>query len=113
MEELQNVITKFKNSNKELHDRCETEFEALQTNYGYLFEFWILSFEFWIVGKADCELFNFEFWFRYSQFNIEQILMRTAPNSTLKIAHRAQLNIQQLQRYNLAQAMSRVKGNLI
>ena len=39
MEELQNVITKFKNSNKELHDRCETEFEALQTNYGYLFEF--------------------------------------------------------------------------
>ena len=39
MEEMQNVITKFKNSNKELHDRCETEFEALQTNYGYLFEF--------------------------------------------------------------------------
>ena len=36
--------------------------------------------------------------------------MRTAPNSTLKIAHRAQLNIKQLQRYNLAQAMSRVKG---
>ena len=36
--------------------------------------------------------------------------MRTAPNSTLKIAHRAQLNIQQLQRYNLAQAMSRAKG---
>lgn len=39
MEEMQNVITKFKNSNKELHDRCEAEFEALQTNYGYLFEF--------------------------------------------------------------------------
>ena len=39
MEEMQNVITKFKNSDKELHDRCETEFEALQTNYGYLFEF--------------------------------------------------------------------------
>ena len=39
MEDMQNVITKFKNSNKELHDRCETEFEALQTNYGYLFEF--------------------------------------------------------------------------
>ena len=39
MEEMQNVITKFKNSDKELHDRCETEFEALQTNYRYLFEF--------------------------------------------------------------------------
>lgn len=39
MEEMQNVITKFKNSDKELHDRCEAEFEALQTNYGYLFEF--------------------------------------------------------------------------
>lgn len=39
MEEMQNVITKFKNSDKELHDRCEAEFEALQTNYRYLFEF--------------------------------------------------------------------------
>ena len=46
--------------------------------------------------------------------------MRKAHNSKLKIqhselniAHRAQLNIQQLQRYNLAQAMSRAKGNLI
>ena len=39
MEEMQNVITKFKNSDKELHNRCEAEFEALQTNYGYLFEF--------------------------------------------------------------------------
>ena len=36
--------------------------------------------------------------------------MRKAPNSKLNIAHRAQLNIQQLQRYNLAQAMSRAKG---
>ena len=39
MEEMQNVITKFKNSDKELHDRCEAEFEALQPTYGYLFEF--------------------------------------------------------------------------
>ena len=38
-EEIEKVIKIFKDSNKELHDRCETEFEALQTNYGYLFEF--------------------------------------------------------------------------
>ena len=28
----------FKNNAKELYNRCETEFEALQNNYGYLFE---------------------------------------------------------------------------
>ena len=37
-EEIEKTIKLFKNSNKELHDRCETEFEALQNNYGYLFE---------------------------------------------------------------------------
>ena len=37
-EEIEKTIKIFKNSNKELHDRCETEFEALQNNYGYLFE---------------------------------------------------------------------------
>ena len=31
----------------------------------------------------------------------------------MRKAHNSKLNIQQLQRYNLAQAMSRVKGNLI
>lgn len=39
-EEIEKTIKIFKNSNKELHDRCETEFEALQNNYGYLFESW-------------------------------------------------------------------------
>lgn len=37
-EEIEKVIKIFKDSNKELHDRCETELEALQNNYGYLFE---------------------------------------------------------------------------
>ena len=37
-EEIEKVIKIFKDSDKELHNRCETEFEALQTNYGYLFE---------------------------------------------------------------------------
>lgn len=37
-EEIEKVIKKFKDSDKELHNRCETEFEALQNNYGYLFE---------------------------------------------------------------------------
>ena len=37
-EEIEKAIKIFKNSDKELHNRCETEFEALQTNYGYLFE---------------------------------------------------------------------------
>ena len=37
-EEIEKAIKIFKDSNKELHDRCETEFEALQNNYGYLFE---------------------------------------------------------------------------
>ena len=37
-EEIEKTIKIFKNNNKELHDRCETEFEALQNNYGYLFE---------------------------------------------------------------------------
>ena len=37
-EEIEKAIKIFKNSNKELHIRCETEFEALQNNYGYLFE---------------------------------------------------------------------------
>lgn len=37
-EEIEKAIKIFKNSNKELHNRCETEFEALQNNYGYLFE---------------------------------------------------------------------------
>lgn len=37
-EEIEKAIKIFKDSNKELHDRCETEFEALLNNYGYLFE---------------------------------------------------------------------------
>ena len=37
-EEIEKAIKIFKDSNKELHIRCETEFEALQNNYGYLFE---------------------------------------------------------------------------
>ena len=30
----------------------------------FVYEFWILNFEFWIVGKADLEFWvlNFEFW---------------------------------------------------
>ena len=39
MEEIEKTIKIFKDSDKELHNRCETEFEALQNNYGYLFEF--------------------------------------------------------------------------
>lgn len=39
MEEIEKTIKMFKDSDKELHNRCETEFEALQNNYGYLFEF--------------------------------------------------------------------------
>ena len=38
MAEIEKAIEIFKNSDKELHNRCETEFEALQNNYGYLFE---------------------------------------------------------------------------
>lgn len=37
-EEIEKAIKIFKNSDKELHSRCETEFEALQNDYGYLFE---------------------------------------------------------------------------
>ena len=37
-EEIEKAIKIFKDSDKELHNRCETEFEALQNNYGYLFE---------------------------------------------------------------------------
>ena len=37
-EEIEKVIKIFKDSDKELDNRCETEFEALQNNYGYLFE---------------------------------------------------------------------------
>ena len=37
-EEIEKVIKIFNDSDKELHNRCETEFEALQNNYGYLFE---------------------------------------------------------------------------
>ncbi len=37
-EEIEKAIKIFKNSDQELHNRCETEIEALQTNYGYLFE---------------------------------------------------------------------------
>lgn len=37
-EEIEKAIKIFKNSDKELYNRCETEFEALQNNYGYLFE---------------------------------------------------------------------------
>ena len=37
-EEIEKAIMIFKESDKELHNRCETEFEALQNNYGYLFE---------------------------------------------------------------------------
>lgn len=79
-EELEKAIKIFKDSDKELHIRCETEFEALETTTAIC-----LNFEIWIVGKVDCELFNFGFWFRYSQFNIEQILMRKAHNSKLNI----------------------------
>ena len=39
MEEIEKAIKIFKDSDEELHNRCETEFEALQNNYGYLFEF--------------------------------------------------------------------------
>ena len=37
-EEIEKAIKIFKDSDKELRNRCETEFEALQNNYGYLFE---------------------------------------------------------------------------
>ena len=37
-EEIEKAIKIFKDSDKELHNRCETEFEALKNNYGYLFE---------------------------------------------------------------------------
>ena len=37
-EEIEKAIKIFKDSDKELHNRCETEFEALQNDYGYLFE---------------------------------------------------------------------------
>ena len=37
-EEIEKAIKIFKNTDKELYIRCETEFEALQNNYGYLFE---------------------------------------------------------------------------
>lgn len=37
-EEIEKAIKVFKDNDKELHNRCETEFEALQNNYGYLFE---------------------------------------------------------------------------
>ena len=37
-EEIEKAIKIFKDSDKELHNRCETEFEALQNNYSYLFE---------------------------------------------------------------------------
>ena len=37
-EEIEKAIKIFKDSDNELHNRCETEFEALQNNYGYLFE---------------------------------------------------------------------------
>ena len=37
-EEIEKAIKIFKESDKELHNRCEAEFEALQNNYGYLFE---------------------------------------------------------------------------
>lgn len=38
IEEMEKAIKIFKDSDEELHNRCETEFEALQNNYGYLFE---------------------------------------------------------------------------
>ena len=38
MEEIAKTITKFKATDIEFHNRCESEFEVLQNNYGYLFE---------------------------------------------------------------------------
>ena len=38
MEEIEHAIAQLKTSDMELHNRCESEFEALQNNYGYLFE---------------------------------------------------------------------------
>ena len=38
MEEIEHAIAQFKTTDIELHNRCESEFEALQANYGYLFE---------------------------------------------------------------------------
>ncbi len=38
MEEIEKTIKIFSTSDKELHNRCETEFESLQNSYGYLFE---------------------------------------------------------------------------
>ena len=39
MEEIEHAIAQFKTTDIELHNRCESEYEALQANYGYLFEF--------------------------------------------------------------------------
>ena len=39
MEEIEHAIAQLKTTDMELHNRCESEFEALQNNYGYLFEF--------------------------------------------------------------------------
>ena len=39
MEEIAKTITKFKTTDIEFHNRCESEFEVLQNNYGYLFVF--------------------------------------------------------------------------
>ena len=38
MEEIEHAIAQLKTTDMELHNRCESEFEALQNNYGYLFE---------------------------------------------------------------------------
>ena len=38
MEEIEHAIAQLKTTDIELHNRCESEFEALQNNYGYLFE---------------------------------------------------------------------------
>ena len=46
MEEIEHAIAQFKTTDIELHNRCESEFEAMQANYGYLFFFFVLSFEF-------------------------------------------------------------------
>ena len=39
MEEIEHAIAQLKTTDMELHNRCESEYEALQNNYGYLFEF--------------------------------------------------------------------------
>ena len=88
-------------------------FEGQKDNYwkakGVVFEFWILSFEFWIVLGYACDFELFNFWFRNFEFWI--VLGYACDFELFNFEFWVFILVQRIQRFTIA--ISSVYDNVI